>query len=515
MTVRSFGVERRALSWQSAVACACCMLSLWAGRAADAQLIPIKTVPVAQGDQLGFLPSATLGMAGVSIALADTLRDPFVNPAKGARLAGSQFFGSPSFYSVSANGGGGRTLPIGAMAKSRSTFAAVTLALQEISPGGPTPAPFVAADVILAPGPGFPAPPPRPQPRTNRYAFAMLGHSFPSRLSFAGSVLWSGLRAMEGVDLLYPRSQGIRQTGQALDFRVGMLKEWAGDRSLEAIVLHNRFGMTHDVSYVDFFWDPGTRTVVPQSRVEHNADRTNTYGLHVEYERPLADSGWRIGGLVTANRMAHPKIPNYEIMNIPRDPGYSSAYNLGIGVSQSKGPSSFGLDVILEPIWSHTWADAESDVATDAGGTIPAGGKTIENRFQFVNALVRAGVSREFELDTPESSIRLQLGVQMRSIYYWLDQHDHVRDRGRALEESWIEWTRSWGLSLRFSDLDIHYRRRSTTGTGLPGVAGTGGPRIGTLDAAGASVLIAPSGPLSLQPASVTTHQFSISVPIR
>jgi hypothetical protein len=456
-------------------------------------------------------------MGGISIALADTLHDPFVNPAKGTRLLGSQFFGSPSFYSVSANGGGGRTLPIGAFGKSRSTFAAMALAIQEINPGGPESGPvfFATTDASFAPGP-FPGQPPPPQPRTNRYAFALLGHAIPElKMSFGGSVLWSGLRAMEGVDLLYAGSQGIRQDGQAIDFRVGVLKEWEGNSSLEAVLVHNRFAMTHDVSWVDFFWDPATRTIVPQSRIEHNADRTNTYGVHLEYERPLSDSGWRVGGLVTANRMSHPKIPNYAIMNIPRDPGLSSAYNLGVGISKSIANASFGLDAIFEPIWSHTWADAETDVITDAGGTISAGGKTIENRFSFANALLRAGVSRDFKLDLPESSLRLQFGMQVRSIYYRLDQQDHIRGTAREQRESWTEWTRSWGVSLRFSELDIHYRRRATTGTGRPGVAGVGGARVGTLDSSGATVLIAPSGPLSLQPASVTTHQFSISVPLR
>ena len=52
-----------------------------------AQLIQIKTLPIADGDQWRFFPSANQGLGGVSIALRDSLLDPFDNPAKGARLS--------------------------------------------------------------------------------------------------------------------------------------------------------------------------------------------------------------------------------------------------------------------------------------------------------------------------------------------------------------------------------------------------------------------------------------------
>ncbi|HEV2671671.1 MAG TPA: hypothetical protein VGU74_11295, partial [Gemmatimonadales bacterium] len=40
---------------------------------AAAQLIPIKTIPIAQGDQFQLFPSDNLGMGGVSIALPDSI----------------------------------------------------------------------------------------------------------------------------------------------------------------------------------------------------------------------------------------------------------------------------------------------------------------------------------------------------------------------------------------------------------------------------------------------------------
>ena len=53
---------------------------------AHAQLVTPKTVPVFQGGQFDILPSARAGMGGISIALDDSLADPYVNPAKATRL---------------------------------------------------------------------------------------------------------------------------------------------------------------------------------------------------------------------------------------------------------------------------------------------------------------------------------------------------------------------------------------------------------------------------------------------
>jgi len=490
-------------------------------RLLSAQLISIKTVPIAQGDQFEIFPSQNLAMGGVSIAVPDTLLDPFRNPAKGARLAvAPRFFGSPTFYGVSSGAGGGRTLPLAAVTQAGSWYGGLSLALQEVDASRP---PVGVAVPIVAQAraailPDVPDPGPDQGSHGNAYAFAMLGKVLAEpKLSLAGSVSWSRLTAVDGVDLLYPGSQAIHQLGHAADFRVGMLKEWAGDRSLEAVALHDRFGMTDDVTYLDSFWDPGTQRVRQRARVEHELDRTNTWGLHLQYERPLGASGWRVGWLATGNLMSHPKIPNYEIMNIPRDPGRSHAYNLGVGFSRTNGPATFGIDAIYEPIWSGTWAEAEAPTETALGDTIPAGGKTVENHFRFSDAVFRMGVSRELTVGSRPRAALLQLGLAARSIHYRLDQYDRVQVSGRNQVESWVEWTPTWGLTVRFPELELRYSGRVTKGTGRPGV----GVRANgwALEDAGAvragSLLVAPSGPLTLDAVSVVTHQFSLSLPIR
>jgi hypothetical protein len=488
---------------------------------AAAQLIPIKTVPLAEGDQFGFLPSANLAMAGVSIALPDSLLDPFINPGRGGRVQGARFFGSPAFYSLSRNAGGGRTLPIGGVASSGNSFAGFALALQEISPAGPDrgvifaePVAFDRAQIL----PAQPQPTTSPSAHDNKYAFALLGRQFPQLgLSVGGSVFWSGLHAMDGVDMLYPRSAAIAQAGQSVDYRLGLTKLLPGNQSMDVLLLHNRFGMRHDVGYSETFWDPALNRFSSRLRSEHNEDRTNLWGAHLQYQRPLLDTRWRIGGIATANVMSHPKIPNYEIMSIPRDPGRSSAYNLGLGVSTTQGPTTVGMDVIYEPIWSYTWADAASSVGTRRGDVIPTGGKTVENRFRFQNALLRMGLTQDIPLEEADATLRMQFGFEGRHIGYQMRQVDNVQVSSRMQREAWLESTFSWGFGVMLRSVELRYRGRQTSGTGRPQVAGSGGGVFLAADAAvasgGRNFLIAPSGPLSLDEVYVTTHQFSISLP--
>lgn len=491
------------------------LLLAWTA-SATAQLISIRTVPISQAHQFDIFPSLSMAMGGVSIALADSLRDPFTNPAKGERLGGARFFGSPAVYSVSSEAGGGRTLPLGALARAGTWFGGLAVAAQEVDLSrrpdfGPIPlvepaCPACAPEVF-----DFTS---DDRSQANVYAFGMLGKTFTEAgLSIGASVFWAGLHAIDGVDLLYPGSARLTQRGHSADLRVGVTKEWSGDRSFSALVLHNRFATSHDVTYLDPIWDPGRQQITFRPRLEPNHDRTNTWGMHLEYQQPLPAAGWRVGWLATTNLMSHPKIPNYEIQNIPRDPGNSSAFNLGVGISKAHAGATFGLDVVYEPIWSSTWADAEAPVETRLGRTIPAGGKTIENRFRFSNASLRMGFGQDLGFAGATRVVGLRLGLVVRTINYSLAQKDNVQVSSRRLEEGWVEWAPTWGLSLRFPGWEVRYRGSVTHGTGRPGVASSG--QLATADAARSTILVAPSGPLTLDAVRVMTHQLSVSLPLR
>jgi len=484
---------------------------------APAQTIPIQTVPLVPADQFDIFPSYTLAMGGVSIAVPDTLHDPFVNPAKGARLQAARFFSSPTFYSVSHDAGAGRTLPLGALGKAGSWFGGLALALQQVDASHPPssslnpPVPFAVAGQLP---PGVVDLSPAPQSHGNALAFAMIGTTLPgSGLSLGGSVSWAKLRALDGVDLLYPGSARVTQFGETVDARLGFLKEWEGDRSFEAIVLHERFRMTHDVTFLDTFWDPGTQQFFQNARLERNRDFSKRWGVQVKYERPLAASGWRIGWLATANRTSQPDTPNTDVLNIPQDPGHASAYELGVGVSRTSGPALFGMDVVYQPIWSTTWAEASVPTATSGGGLIPLGGRTVENGFHFSNALFRIGFSHEVVRALTKTAA-LQLGLAVRSVHYSLAQRDFVEVAMRRLKQSWAEWTPTWGLSVRFPELELRYRGRVSHGTDrlVPtppdGFVTVADPRPG---------FFFPTSALPPTPngVHVVTHQFSISLPLR
>jgi hypothetical protein len=340
---------------------------------------------------------------------------------------------------------------------------------------------------------------------TNRYLFGSLGSTVRPGFSVGASVSWADLNAVEGVDLLYGLADQIDQFGSAMDLRVGLLRELEGDRSFEAMALYNRVRMTHDVTYLDWIWDEFTWQGEMVRRNERNLDRTSTYGLHLGYQQPMNDNGWRVGGILTANYKSHPKIPNYEIMNIPRDPGNSWAYNIGVGISREMGPARFGAEVIVEPIISNTWAEADAPTPTASGRTLVVGARTIENDFTFSNALLRLGLARD------AGRIGFEVGLQIRSIDYDLDQVDNVAETFRHQNESWMEWTPSWGLSLDFPEFQIRYTGRATTGTGRPGVAWSD---RATVAFEAADVVVAPGGPLTLQERNVVAHQVTFVMPI-
>ncbi len=467
------------------------------------QLVTPKTVPLAQGDQFMIFPSDKLGMGGVRIAAADTLNDGFINPAKLTRVKQARFYGAPIFYNVSDNAGSARTLPLGSLGMFGPWSGAFTVALQQLDTGND----------------GFGVPE-RLSDRssTNEYISGVLARQVAPSVSLGASLFWAGLDAIDGVSLLYSGSQNIEQFGKLLDLRAGLTKEFAGDRSLEMLVLHSRFDMTHNVTWLDFTWDPVARQSIQRERVEHNQDRTHTWGLHMEYERPLTTNGWRIGWLGTVNRHSHPKIPNYQIQNIPRDPGTTWAYNMGFGLGRHVGPASFGIDFIYEPMRANTWADAARDTARAGGGVIRKGDKTVENDFNFSNAIIRLGLSREAELGTEEKkSLGVQFGVTMHAIDYQLRQVNHVERSQRKQREDWVEWTPSWGLNLRFPELEIRYSGRYTGGVGRPGVATVGWAVAEAASAGGrgGGIIAAPSGPLTLQDAHVVMHQVSFTLPMK
>jgi len=474
-------------------------------RHAGAQLVTPKTVPVFQNQQFAILPSATAGMGGVSIATDDSITDAFVNPAKAARLREGIFFSAPYSHHVSGDRGGGRTLPLGGIATFGDWAIGGTFAVQQLDRAGPMGFSQAISD----------------RTANNQYLMLSAARRLGAGLSIGAGGSFAGLDAVDGVDLLYPGSDRIQQRGSSSDLRVGLTKAFAGERTLELLILRNQFDVTHDVNFRNVRWDTLSQGPIVTDRAEHNEDRTRIWGVHAEYTRPVGDAGWRIGWLATVNQISHPKIPNYVLQSIPRDPGGTLSGNAGVGLARTFGATTFGLDLILEPMRSITWADAANDTAIVGGGMIPAGGKTVENEFAFTNSIVRAGLGHQVPVTKDSSSMfEFQLGLGVYSINYHLEQTNNVERTYREQSENWIEWTPTIGLAFRTRALQLRYNYSSTCSNRdcdrrADGPVIVFADRVSSAGTLGGGVIAAPSAPLTFNGGKVSLHRLSVSFPIR
>jgi len=335
-------------------------------------------------------------------------------------------------------------------------------------------------------------------------------------LSLGGSVGWARLRAVDGVALLYPQSQRVDESGHTLDVHLGLVKDWTGGRSLQALLLRQGVAMGQSVAYIDQVWDPALQQTVQQLRIENNRDNSATWGVDLRYRRPLNDSGWTVGWLLTANRVSNSHVPDYDVLGITRGAGRSSAADIGVGFSKTRGPGTFAIDLMVEPIASTTWGVAGGPAVTALGDTLPAGARTMVNRFRFTNAVMRMGVGRQTTLPGVGKVAGFQLGLAVRAVHYTLAQQDLVQATTQHMTQSWLEWTPTWGVSLRFPDLELRYAGRVSNGMGrtggqqqvfAPGVQPSG------VDLPG--FFVTSNGPLVLTGVHTVTHQISLSLPLR
>jgi len=491
---------------RAATAVVCLTLITVAGDA-TAQTITPRTVPVLMSHQFDILPSDRSGMAGVSIALDDTLLDPFVNPAKAMRNRAGLLSIAPFFHSMSESRGGGRTLPISGVGSFGNWAAGGLVAMQQLDRAQLT---FNA--------------PISERTASNRYLSGLVARQFGRGFAVGMSAYWADLGAEQGIDQLYWGSDRIQQSGSAADMRVGLTKEWRGQRVFETILLRSRFDMTHDVHFPEIQqWSPPNVITVLPERSENHRDHTVTWGAHSEYSQPVGTAGWRIGFLGTVNRLSHPKIPDYRILDVPtvpRDPGHTWAYNVGMGFSKTSGSSTFGVDVVLEPMFSTTWAEAARDTMTTGGQIIPRGAHTVDNRFRFSNSRVAFGFGHDWPNAADSSSgIGIQLGLGVNAVQYRLWQTDLVRDSSRVQDEHWMEWTPTVGFRWRGPAVEFRYTFSLTCGgggecLGCPFICTGDDVSIAPPPAPG-GVIAAPTSALRFEGGRVTTHRLAFSLRIR
>ena len=491
---------------RSTLASAACLFALLPTQL-TAQNITLKTVPIPTGEQFLLFPSLRLGMGGVVIALDDPLAAPFANPARRLETGKASVYATPTFYGEANESVGGRSLPIAALFAGQRLHGGFLVALQQVNDPPRRAVPWFDTGRNLL-----------DNARNNTYLFGSLGSRIGDRTSVGASVFRADLGAVDGVNLLYAQAASIAQDGELLELRLGFAHDLGEGRRLEGTVTNTRVDMTHDVHYVEWRWNcdrsrppqeqPGCVTPTVRTWDELNEDRTVTWGSNLRYSHRL-DEVSRIGFLVAGSTKAHPKIPNYNIVNIPRDPGNSTVFNVGVGVSHSEGPVSAGLDVIFEPGRSHTWAFADSVTPLPSGDELQPGDKTVDNQFDFNNMNIGLGVGREGE------SFGFQLGLRLRMISYSLDQQNFLAERVRSTRESWMEWSPSWGAVARLGALDLRYTGRFTA-KGFPdlNLFGTVEDQAASGDGIGVDFVVGATEPVNMPEYRVTVHRITLSMPL-
>jgi hypothetical protein len=462
---------------------------------AAAQNITLKTVPVPSGEQFLLFPTERLGMASVNLGADDPVGAPFSNPARRLHSGSMRVFALPTFYGEASNWVGGRSLPLAASFASGRFHGAAALAMQQLNDRGQR---FWFADDT---GRNI-----QSAESDNAYLFGSAGVQLGGRTAAGASIFHGDLGAVDGVNMLYGRSAGIEQSGSIVEMRAGLVHSLNPGRTLEATVTRTRLEMTHDVHYVDWRWEPGNPNVAPQMIrwEERNEDHTLSWGSQLRYRHDL-DAQSRFGLLLAGTTKNHPKIPNYNIVDIPRDPGNSAVFNVGAGLSRREENATFAMDVLLEPGRSHTWAYADTAIVLPSGARLEPGDKTVDNQFRFLNW--SAAVGWEWQ----GRRLGTQLGLRTRRVAYSLDQHNFLAERRRETRERFTEWSPSWGGHVAFGAAELRYAGRFTT-KGWPAMQffPVGMDQVAS---PGVDFVVGPTGVVNLPEYRVTTHRFTVSVP--
>ncbi len=459
------------------------------------QIIGIKTIPVAEMAGISHIYSFTHGMGGVTIAVDDWALDPITHPAKGRFTKGFYAIGSPVFSSVSEDIGSTKILPLTLLYGDSLWFGNAAIAYQ--AGQGRKESMF-----------GINSFQPVTRDNQDNYQFSIsFGKKFPDQRFAIGTALcWANMHFLPGVNLLYGQNDYIKQSGNIYDVRVGANGWFEGGQTWDVTAVYSRIDMEHKIiNWLPWFSEPSSFAPT-WTQVEE--DVTDTYGISLEYVRPFSSNSWQAGFLITFNYKNHPKIPNYTLMNIPRDPGNSVAGNIGIGISKKSEAGILGIDLVYEPIRSRTWADAAEEITTWTGSKIYPGQKTVYNYFDISNWILRMGFSEK------QPPIGIQLGLSAHRISYWLDQKDYITQVSRSQYENWIELTGSWGFLLRLTGFDIHYSGSITIGTGIPGAQGPIRTFAASMDYAKGNFVVAPSGSLLVEEHEIFIHQIALIVPL-
>jgi len=440
-----------------------CIVGLMVGCAlpVTAQSIPVKTYPLLCGE--GFTPelSSNVGLGGVSIAHADSLSEPFENPASLMTVG----------HNVVAIAPGWRSWSLGSTEilswrtstteeRSRASTLPVSLAVVQRADGFAVG--VEAGFQRVASGYYWNQRWGTPKPTTMTIDHSFGANNWSERLSVAvpvpgadmsigAGVGYTDIRGVDGIQFLYPDVRELTVAGSNIDARLGVAGRFAQTDVYTFAVGYNAF-------------DVKQHAVFDQRPTVDNQDITRTWFAQARYRLRLSEK-MNVGLMATGNRKEHPKIAEYPIASVPRDPGVTWAFNLGAGASWYLSPdAAFTVEGIVEPIDSKTWVAAAQDWVLADSSVLRKGEPEQHNDYSFLNYIVRFGMSIQ-----AESWLALKFGAETR--FYSFDYHHKNNISGRyeyvAPQSSWTEVQVSGGAEVRAGDWTFEYVARVLSGEGL------------------------------------------------
>ncbi len=483
------------------------------------QIISVRTIPLIAASQFAVAPSYRLGMGGASIALDDELADGFYNPALVTMLDRNILFLAPyrntwsefsgdgwqvlrvlPFWTSQPRGSLVQALPVGTIRHidgregGRLSFG-LALSVEQLRHASHTRTFWDTTTNDWNE--------PMRVSATNLPLSGMAALRLPGgRLALGAGVDAVLIRGVDGIPLLYPGAQGMKQSGYLAHYRIGLSALRPDDGRFDALLLHKRYHMDQEAIYD---W---------QENVQ-NKDEEQSWLMQLHWRRSLPDN-LQAGLELTGQWKTHPKIPDYPApeISIPRDPGITKAGRLGLGFSHQYERLTTALDLALEVIDSRTWGDTTAPVTADDGHVIAAGDPLFRNDYFFVNTVVRLGI--EFRV---REQLRLQGGLNSR--HYSMDFYhkDEVTGEEESLSPQrwWKEPTYTIGAIVTHGPLEWIYHAQMSLGMGIPYRDnnwwwGWGSPWLEftgmRMDAAG-DILVPPTG-MNFQNLPVVLHQLTL-----
>ncbi len=439
-------------------------------------------------------------MGELLVAVDDPLRDPFLNPAiKGDRRL--RLSVTPTIYGDKRETVQGRTLPFSAVITGTDWFGTLAFALQELE-DNPKEVFSLPSELKGAVEGG--------EPRRNTFAVGSIGRRLGPRASLGLKLAYGELELLDGERRLYPSALALSQAGEIRAVTLGAAYAPKEDHFLRATLTNSLVEMEHegtgwrrrasDIPGIPgpaelWSWTDGSRSEVWEGRVH--------YTLTIPRER------LRLTAMASLQRRDQSRIPGYDLVHIPFDPGSTTLGEVGLGWDAVGPLFRLAIEVGVSPGSAETRILADSTLSSN-GTTLQRGDPAFSHDFRFTNWWATAGV------DVPLGPGGFQLGLGALGHRFRLEQRDHLRGEDHEYKISWTEWVPSLGVRVVMRGVEMGYALRLINRGTAPCDPHSYRSLCRTMPVPYhfTGLRVAPTLPEDLPDFSLTTHQLTVSVPL-